>query len=220
MVWPFSVLWGRSKAAPPPSPSPAKKVARKMPASPSADAALLDAWQGRTVGALRDQLEEVGWDVESLDRLLARVGAPEDGAPEDAGARRTKRARSPIRLHDDNEQDEEIDLPPRLTSRKQATLSPPGAKSPPQRANQSPPGSPAPRVQLTAEVGAMSPSELKAEFARIFGYPPRSGNLAWLRRKLDALQNGTDLNVEGRKGRRPVHTLLGSPGHSPPASPQ
>lgn len=242
MVWPFSMLWrGRSKAAPSPSPSPAKKVARKASrggmvarkSSPVADAGLLDAWQGRTVRELREQLEEVGWDVESLDRLLARVGEPENGAPDDAGARspatRTKRARSPIRLHDDDEQDEVIDLSPRLTSRKEvAALSPPqdanaSRKWPPQRANLSPPGSPAPRVQLPADVSAMSPKELKAEFTRIFGYPPRSGNLDWLRRKLDALQNGTDLNAEGpveRKGRRPMHTLLGSPGQSPPASPQ
>ena len=235
MVWPFSMLWGRSKAAPSPSPSPAKKVARKTPASPGgADAALLDAWQGRTVRELRDQLEEVGWDVESLDRLLERVGAPEDDAPDDAEARRTpatrtKRARSPIRLHDDNEEDDEIDLSPRSTAgRKQAK----DATWPPQNANQSPPrgytpggapGSPAPRVQLTGEISAMSPMQLKAEFTRIFGYAPKSCNMRWLRRKLDALQNGTDLNVGGsehRRGRRPMHTLPGSPGHSPPASPQ
>ena len=231
MVWPFSMLWSRSAPAPPPS--PAKKPARKPPATPGADAALVAAWQGRTVGELRETLEEVGWDSESLDRLLARVGAPEAaGVTPDAGTRRTPAAggkRSRGAGVDYNEQDEEIDLSPRpSTGRKQAksTKTPsrrvsllagdeddgldlsPRRKPAKDAAAKSPVKSPSrPPVDVSDAVAALSPAQLRSEFERIFGYPSNSGNLDWLRRKLDALKKGTDLNSGGARGRPPTHTL-------------
>ena len=163
MVWPFSGLWSRNKAAPP----AAKKAvaARKTPASPAADAALIAAWEGRTVGELRDTLEEVGWDVESLERLLQRVGAPEEveGSAKPAARRALgasadkpkKRPRPPL-LPDDDEEDEEIDLSPRAAGNKQAKGAdarrrPPPAATPPSS------GAKSPLRQGAKPAGALSP---------------------------------------------------------------
>ena len=240
MVWPFSgpSLFSRFKAAPP----PAKKAtpARKAPVSPATEARLINAWELRTVGELRDTLEEVGWDVESLERLLQRVGAPEEpaGAVQPAARRMLassdkpkKRPRSPLLPDDDEDDDEEFDLSPRAAAggKKQAragrppravTPTPPAAKSPARQSGKSPAAMSPPRSNtkspsrpsglVAAEVEAMSPSQLKSEFERIFGYRPKSGNMYWLRRKLDALKKGTDLNVgSGNRGRPPTHVLPG-----------
>ena len=240
MVWPFTGLFWRSKAAPP----PAKKAAaaRKAPMSPASEARLIDAWELRTVGELRDTLEEVGWDVESLERLLQRVGAPEE--PEGGvspGARRVlasadkpkKRPRSPLLPDDDEEEeDEEFDLSLRAAGKKHAkgaaagarppraeTTPPPSAKSPSRQGGKTPAALSPPRtlnmspqqpnsILMKVGVNAMTAEQLKSEFERIFGYRPKSGNMTWLRRKLDALKKGTDLNVgSGNRGRAPTHTL-------------
>jgi hypothetical protein len=143
-----------------------------------------------------------------------------------------KRPRSPLLPDDDEEEDEEFDLSPRAAAgKKQAkgaaerprppraeTPTPPTAKSPARRGAKSPAAMSPPRsetkspsrpsVMVAAEIGAMSPSQMRSEFERIFGYPPKSGNLYWLRRKLDALKKGTDLNVgSGNRGRPPTHVL-------------
>ena len=192
MVWPFTNFWGRSsKAAVSPE---AKKSApaRKAPGSP-ADPAMIKAWEGRTVAELRTTLDEVGWDSESLDRLLARVGAPDEPAKTPKPAARTpasakatpasgakaKRARA---LEDDEdededeEDDEEFDISPQ---RRKKAAKAAGAKTP------TTPRSPA---VVSADISAMSPRQLKSEFERLFGYPTKSGNTQWLRRKLDAMK--------------------------------
>ena len=245
MVWPFTGLFSRFRAAP----SPAKKAVavRKAPVSPATEARLIDAWEERTVGELRDTLEEVGWDVESLERLLQRVGAPEEPTGGMGPARRVlasadkpkKRPRTPLLPDSDDEEedeDEEFDLSPRAARAKQSrgaagrlrpphgeTTPPPGAKSPLRQGGKTPTAVSPPRpdnmsptrpncVLMTVGVEAMSAEQLKSEFERIFGFRPKSGNMAWLRRKLDALKKGTDLNVgSGNRGRPPTHTLAASP---------
>ena len=61
-----------------------------MPASPVLDSAhareLVRAWEDRTVGELRAALDDVGWDEQSLNRVLLMAGEPPAKRPLPAAA--------------------------------------------------------------------------------------------------------------------------------------
>jgi hypothetical protein len=192
-------LWGKLSGArspeqpPAAAPAPRRRPAARSPVPPAAAPpspfrkALAESWEGRTVGELRQTLEEVGWDEASLDLLLERVGpplAPPPSAarqaeqqprraaaaavkPDQAAATAKAAAAAKRRRQQEEEEeddDDEEDAPPPQSPRKimHATTprSAPSPRSPDEK-----------RVRkldasLPAEVAALSPRQLRV---RIFG---------------------------------------------------
>jgi hypothetical protein len=193
-------LFKRHRAPSPEPPAAAAPAPRRRPAAGAAAAGaaaadspfrkkLADAWDERSVGELRQELVDIGWDEASLDNILVRVGPPlglplppssaareaeqqqRRAAQERAAHARAAKAVAALkrrRQQDEDDEDEDGDgeEPPPTESPRRAAPTPRSAPSP-----RSPGEKRVRKVDagIPDEVAALSPRELRVRL----GQPPQ-----------------------------------------------